>query len=95
MAVKNLQTVAMCVANIQGVVVTGTDCMGSMRFGLRASQPLPRLPRLGHYPSPKRPDATVSADNAATAQAVKRAGRSASGVAERASAKLFQSWQRG
>jgi hypothetical protein len=88
MAVKNLQTVTSFVANNRGVVVIGMECKGSMRFGLQASQPLPRLPRLGCYPSPTDPDA-------ATAQAVKRAGRSASGVGEHSCARLCESWQRG
>ncbi len=88
MAVKNLQTVTSFVANNHGVVVTGMECKGSMRFGPKASQPRPRLPRLGSYPTPTDPDA-------ATAQAVKRAGRSASEVGEHASARLLESWQRG
>jgi hypothetical protein len=97
MAVKNLQTVALCVANIHGVRVTGTECIGSKRaFGrFQATLSLPRLPRGGSYPMPTRPDAELAADNAATAQAVKRAGRSASGVGEHPSARLFQSWPRG
>jgi hypothetical protein len=96
MAVKNLQTLALCVATIHGVRVTGTECMGSMRFGPQASRSLPRLPRPGFYPIPTRPDAELRADNAATAQAVKRTGRSASGVGELPSARLSErSWTRG
>jgi hypothetical protein len=96
MAVKNLQTVALCVANIHGVRVTGTECIGSKRaFGrFQATLSLPRLPRCGSYPMPTRPDAKL-ADNAATAQAVKRTGRSASGVGETPSARLSESWPRG
>lgn len=74
MAVKNLQTVALCVAD-QGVVVTGT-CMDWMRLEREFPAPLslPRLPRPGY---PIRPaDAELRADNAAAAQAVTRTGRS-------------------
>ena len=93
MAVKNLQTVALCVAKIHGVVVAGTERKGSMRFGLQASRSLPGQPRLGHYPIRTAPDAELLADNAATARAVIRAGRSASGAGERASSRL-SSWTR-
>ena len=83
MAVKNLQTLASCVAKFHGVTVTGTECSGSMRpFGKRqATLSLPRLPLPGSYPIPTRPFAELDADNAATAMAVQRTGRSASGRA--------------
>ena len=77
MAVKNLQTVASFVANTRGVVVTGMECKGSMRLWTPGVSTLPRLPRPGSYPAPTSPDATLSADNAATAKAVTRVGRSA------------------
>jgi hypothetical protein len=97
MAVKNLQTLALCVATNHGVRVTGTECIGSKRAvaGFQASLSLPRLPRCGRYPMPTRSDAELAADNAATAMTVKRAGRSASGVGESPSARLSESWQRG
>ena len=97
MGVKNLQTVALCVAKTFGVCVIGTERMGSMRFGLQVSRSLPRLPRLGHYPTRTSSDAevwtarsasgfdsrsesaTFQADNAATAKAVRWAGRSTRG----------------
>ena len=81
MAVKNLQTVASCVADIHGVRVTGT---GSMRFtGTQPApfQTLPGLPLVGSYAMPTRPEA--EADNAATAKAEVRTGRSASEASAR------------
>lgn len=80
MAVKNLQTVASCVAKIFGVCAIGTERTGSKRFGLQASRSLPRLLRLGHYPMPTSSDAELlGADNAAAAKAVRWAGRSTRG----------------
>jgi hypothetical protein len=76
MAVKNLKTVAVCVAEV-GVRVTGT---GSMRTGGKRPAPLslPGQPLPG-YPIPAAPDAELLADNAAAARAVTRVGRSVSG----------------
>ena len=73
MAVKNLQTVAVCVAEF-GVRVTGT---GSPRFTGKRPAPLslPRQPRSG-YRIRTGPDAELMADNAAAAKAVIRVGRS-------------------
>jgi len=80
MAIKNLQTVAMCVANMRGVRVTGTESKGAMGLVvLLAPRSLPRLPQLGMYPIRTGPDAKLVADNAATAQA-ERTGRSACGA---------------
>jgi len=93
MAVKNLQTLAVCVANIHGVRMTGMECMDSQRaFGkLQAPLSLPRLPRPGFYPTRTRPDVDLNADNnAATAKAVERTGRSASGAGKLPSARLAQ-----
>jgi hypothetical protein len=93
MAVKNLQTLVVCVANIHGVRVTGAECMGSMRIdaSFQAPLPLPRLLLPGSYPIPTRPDAELCADNAATAKAVERTGRSASGTGVLPSARLVRS----
>ncbi len=77
MTVMKIQTVARCAAEF-GVRVTGTGSMGGKPM---ASLSLPRLPLLGSYPIPQGPDADLRADNAAAAQAVKRAGRSVSGSA--------------
>jgi hypothetical protein len=91
MSVKNLQTVTAFVANQHGVVVAGSQCKESMRMDHQASSSLPMLPRLGFYPSAtdcalgwidSQPESTalqasLLASNAATAQAVIRAGRSA------------------
>jgi len=78
MAIKNLQTVAVCAANIQGVRVTGMG-KGTMGAGsIPASLSLPRLPLPGSYLIRTGPDAKV-ADNAAAARAV-WAGRSMSGA---------------
>ena len=83
MAVKNLQTVAVCVANIHGVRVTGTERKGSMRQREQtASLSLPRLSLPGSYPAPMSPDADLRADNAAAALGLTRAGRSVSESAE-------------
>ena len=81
MAVKNLQTVASCVAE-HGVRVTGMKCKGTMRLEREfpASLSLPRLPKPG-YPIRTGPDAELRADIAAAAQAVTRVGRSVSGSA--------------
>jgi hypothetical protein len=98
MAVKNLQTLVSCVANIRGVRVTGMECMDSMRFGTFPApiQSLPRLPQTGRYPIATRLDADLRADNAAAAQAVTRAGRSERGAGEHPSARLSKrSWQQG
>jgi len=94
MAVKNLQTLAVRLANIHGVRVTGAECMGSMRIDgkLQAPLSLPRLPRPGFYPTRTRPDVDLNADNnAATAKAVERTGRSASGAGVLPSAWLARS----
>jgi hypothetical protein len=93
MAVKNLQTLAVRLANIHGVRVTGAECMRSMRTDGKFQAPLslPRLPRPGFYPIPTRPDAELCADNAATAKAVERTGRSACGAGVVPSAALVQS----
>jgi hypothetical protein len=73
MAMKNIQTVAMCVAEV-GVRVTGT---GSEMAGMQpAPLSLPRQALIG-YPIPAMPD-VVLADNAAAARAVTRVGRSVS-----------------
>lgn len=93
MAVKNLQTLAVCVAKYHGVRVTGVECMDSMRTDGKFQAPLSlsRLPLPGSYPIPTRPDAELDADNAATARAVERTGRSASGAGVVPSARLVQS----
>ena len=93
MAVKNLQTVALCVANIHGVRVTGTESKESMRSGkIQAPLSLPRLPLPGSYPIPTRPFAELDADNAATVMAVQRTGRSASGRASGTVPSKRSSW---
>jgi hypothetical protein len=75
MFVKNLQSVALCVAKL-GVRVTGTDCTGSMT---REPQvPILSLPwqtLSGRFPT--GPDAKLADENAAMARAIHRAGRSA------------------
>jgi hypothetical protein len=77
MAVKNLQTVVMCVAEV-GVRVTG---MGSETACMQpAPLSLPRQALVG-YPI-GRPDAGLLADNAAAAKAVTRVGRSVSASAK-------------
>src|SRR5258708_32688245 len=89
MAVKNMQTVETRTAKLQGVSVTGTECRGSKRTDGKFQAPilsLFRLPLPGPYPTPT--DADMCADNAATAKAVARSGRSASGAGELASAEL-------
>ena len=87
MAVKNLQTVALCVASIHGVRVTGTECSVKMDGGFQAPiLSLLRLPLSGSYPIRTRPDADL-ADNAAAAKAV-RTGRSIEEAGEHPRAKL-------
>jgi hypothetical protein len=76
MAVKNLQTVAVCIAEF-GVRVAGTDSMVGQPM---APLSLPRLPLPG-YPIRTGPDADLRADNAAAARAVMRTGRSVSASA--------------
>ena len=81
MAVKNLQTVALWLANQHGVRVTGMKCKESMRReSIQAPLSLPRLPRPG-YPIRTGPDADLRGDNAPAAQAVTRVGRSVRGSA--------------
>jgi len=82
MAVKNMQTVARCVANQHGVRVTGTEC-SSMQAGGSFQAPilsLPWHPLPGLYPTRTGLDAKIAEDNTATALAVLRTGRSASGA---------------
>jgi hypothetical protein len=93
MVVKNLQTLAVCVANVNvndnvGVRVTGLVC-GSMPAKEFQAQilSLPWQPLPG-YPIRTGPDAERFADNAATARAVHRTGRSVSGVGNLPSARL-------
>lgn len=78
MAVKNMQTVVMCVAKT-GVRVTGLECGSMQARSLEAPfLSLPWQPLPGY---PSRPAADrFAADNAATATAVHRTGRSVSGV---------------
>src|SRR5438105_2793427 len=81
MAVKNLQTVARCLAKQFGVRVTGMERKETMRVGsIQAPLSLPRLPRPG-YPTRTGPDADLRGDNAPAAQAVTRVGRSVRGSA--------------
>jgi hypothetical protein len=85
--VVNLQTLAVCGVK-SGVRVTGLGC-GSMAKGFQA--PILSLPwqPLPGYPTGMRPDAERFAeDNAATAKAVLRAGRSVSGVGNLPSTRL-------
>jgi hypothetical protein len=89
MAVKNLQTLVVCVANKHGVRVTGTEC-GSMLAGgkFQASHLfLLRHPFPGRMP-------TNAADNAATAPAVHRIGRSVRGIGATASTRLARTASR-
>ena len=89
MAVKNMQTLETRVANLQGVSVTGLECKGSQRIDGKFQAPilsLFRLPLPGPYPMPT--DGSPCADNSATANAVERTGRSASGAGELARAEL-------
>jgi len=91
MAVKNLQNLALCVANFRGVRVTGTECKGTMPAdGIISAHLLSLLwqPLPGLYPIRTGPDAKFAEDNAATAQAVERAGRSASGAGVPVSTRL-------
>jgi hypothetical protein len=88
MAVKNLQTVALCVANSRGVRVTGTECNASMHA--MGSDPAPflflpwrSLP--GLYPIRREP---------ATAEAFQRTGRSARRARVNASTQLTRSVSR-
>ena len=79
MAVKNLQTLALCVANTNGVRVTGTACNDSMRADGKSPAHFLSLPwRLlpGLYPIRTGPAAMFAEPNPATAQAVQRTGRS-------------------
>ena len=86
MAIKNLQTVASCLAIQHGVRVAGMERKGSMRFEeTQASLSLPRLPQTG-YPIPKGP-ADLRADNAAVAWGLTRVGRSVRG-----STRLSKRW---
>ncbi len=77
MAVKNMQSLETLVAELQGARVTGTECKGSLRTDGTNPAPISsefRLPLPGPYPFMP----AIDADNAATVQAVKRTGRSAS-----------------
>lgn len=87
MAVKNLQTVAMRVANLSGVRVAGTESMDLKRaFGMFPTPlSMPRQSLSGSYPIPTWPKAELCAEDAATAQAVHRTGRSAREVRARSS----------
>jgi hypothetical protein len=91
MAVKNLQTVALCVAEC-GVRVTGMESKVEMRLPREFTAPLslPRLPRPG-YPIRTGPDADLRGDNAPAAQAVTRVGRSVRGSA-RLATHLTKRW---
>src|SRR5688572_6071607 len=85
MAVKNLQTLAVCVANERGVRVAGMEC-GSMQADGNAlahflSLPWQSLP--GPYPIQTGPDAKLVHDNAETASAALRTGRSATSTTVR------------
>jgi len=82
MAVKNMQTLVVCAANINGVRVTGTECNGSLQVDGKAPRhflSLLWLPLPGHYPIRTGPDAKIAEDNPALARA-ERTGRSASGA---------------
>lgn len=77
MAVKNMQSLEMLSAELQGVSVTGMECKGSMRTDGAFPAPILsvfRLPLPGPYPTEQAP----GADNTATAWAEIRTGRSAS-----------------
>jgi hypothetical protein len=83
MANKNLQTLAVNVANIQGVVMTGPECGSKQAAGMFPTHLLSLLwhPLPGLYlPRPEElPDAEFAEDNSAMAPpAIGRAGRSAS-----------------
>jgi hypothetical protein len=96
MAVKNLQTVAVCAANVKvGVRVTGLEC-GSMQ-AREFQAPFLSLPwqPLPGYPIQAEADADRFADeNAATALAVHRTGRSVSGVGNLPGSRLARSASR-
>jgi hypothetical protein len=95
MVVKNLQTLAVCVANIPvDASVTGLGC-GSMP-AKEFQAPFLSLPwqPLPGYPIQADTDADRFADNAATATAVHRTGRSVSGVGNLPSARLARSASR-
>jgi len=94
MVVKNLQTLAVCVANI-GVRVTGMGCGSKPAKEFQAPiLSLPWQPLPGTYPMQTGRDAERFADNAATAEAVHRTGRSVSGVGNLPSARLARSASR-
>jgi len=89
MVVKNLQTRAVCAAKT-GVRVTGMVCgsLSAKEHQVPFLSSLPWQPLPG-YPTRTEPEADRFADeNAATARAVQRAGRSASGVGNLLSARL-------
>lgn len=91
MAVKNLQTLALCVANKCGVRVTGTECNGSMQADGKFQAHFLSLlwhPLPGLYPIRTGPDAELAEDNAAMAEAIQRAGRSASWVGVHSSTRI-------
>jgi len=97
MAVKNLQTLALCVANNHGVRVTGTECNGSMQAHGKSQAhflSLLWLPLPGPYPIRTGPDAEIAEDkNPATAEAVLRTGRSASWAGVLPSTRLARSFR--
>lgn len=95
MVQKNLQTLAKCAVNVcVGVRVTGLGC-GSMP-AKEFQAPFLSLPwqPLPGYPIQADEQAERFADNAATAQAVHRTGRSKSGVGNLPSARLARSASR-
>jgi hypothetical protein len=80
MAVKNLQKLAVTVANLKGVVVTGLECGSKQADGKIQAHflSLQWHPLSGLYPIRTGPAASFAEDNAAMAPAIQRAGRSAS-----------------
>ncbi len=96
MVVKNMQTLAVCAANVKvGVRVTGLGCGSMPAKEFQAPfLSLPWQPLPGTYPIQADADAERFADNAATAKAVHRTGRSVSGVGNLPSARLARSASR-
>jgi len=97
MAVKNLQTLALCVANTNGVRVTGTACNDSMRADGKSQAHFLSLPwRLlpGLYPIRTGPTALFAKQNPAAAEAVQRTGRSSGRVGVCPSIRLTRSASR-
>ncbi len=95
MVEKNLQTLTVCVANINvDASVTGLGCGSMQTTEFQAPfLSLPWQPMPG-YPIQAEADADRFADNAATALAVHRTGRSVSGVGNLPSARLARSASR-